>query len=133
MADRVIATPEATALIGRLRTEHGPLLFHQSGGCCEGTAPMCFKQSDFRVGPGDVLLGVIAGVPFYIGRGQFGYCANSQLIIDVTTGGGDSFSIEAADSVRFITRSRLFTEQEARNLAADGPLPSGPETFRPDV
>ena len=87
---------------------------------------MCFRQSDFRVGPGDVLLGVIAGVPFYIGRGQFEYFANSQLIIDVTTGGGDSFSIEAPDGVRFVTRSRLFTEREKSTLAAEGPLPRGP-------
>lgn len=111
MLDRVVATEEAAALVGRLYAQYGPLIFHQSGGCCEGTAPMCFRQSDFRVGPGDVLLGDIAGQPFYIGRSQFAYCANSQFIIDVTKGGGDSFSIEAPDGVRFIARSRLLSEE----------------------
>ena len=119
MLDRVVATNEATALVERLRGKYGLLIFHQSGGCCEGTAPMCFKRSDFRVGPNDLFLGYIAGQPFYIGRSQSAYCADSQLIIDVTKGGGDSFSIEAADGVRFITRSRLLSEDEKRDLAAE--------------
>jgi uncharacterized protein len=107
MHPRVLVTPAAAALIERLREEHGPLLFHQSGGCCEGSAPMCFRRADFRVGSHDVLLGVISDCPFYIGAGQFEYCANSQFTIDVIQGGGDSFSLEAPEGVRFITRSRL--------------------------
>lgn len=124
---RVIATSKAEALIRRLGEEFGPLIFHQSGGCCEGTAPMCFRQSDFKVGPGDVFLGTIGGCPFYIGASTFGYFASSQLIIDVTTGGGDSFSLEAPEGVRFITRSRLFSNEESRELEAAG----APLTPRP--
>jgi uncharacterized protein len=129
MPARIVVTPEAAALIGRLKSQHGPLIFHQSGGCCEGTAPMCFRQRDFRVGPRDVLLGVIEGCPFYVGGAEFGYWAYCELTIDVTMGGGDSFSLEAADGVRFLTRSRLFTEMEAKELDAAGPPPRGPEAF----
>jgi len=130
MPDRVIATPEAEMLTRHLKGEFGPLIFHQSGGCCEGTAPMCFRQSDFRVGQNDVFLGMIEGCPFYIGAPTFEYFAYSQLIIDVTTGGGDSFSLEAPEGVRFVTRSRLFTNQETRELDAAGPPPMGPQAFR---
>ena len=107
---RVVCTPEATALIGELKEELGPLLFHQSGGCCEGTAPMCFRQSDFRVGSSDILLGTIEGCPFYIGAATYGYFASSRLIIDVTRGAVDSFSLEAPRGVRFVTRSRILDE-----------------------
>ncbi|HUB88998.1 MAG TPA: DUF779 domain-containing protein [Dyella sp.] len=127
MPPRVIATPSAAALVRRLENEFGPLIFHQSGGCCEGTAPMCFRQSDFRVGPRDVFLGSIAGSPFYIGASTFEYFSNCQLIIDVTTGGGDSFSLEAPEGVRFITRSRVFTDAEWQELKAAGPPATGPE------
>lgn len=92
---RVIATVRVEELIRRLIDAFGPLIFHQSGGCCEGTAPMCFRQSDFRVGANDVFLGTIDGCPFYIGASTSQYFAGSQLVIDVTTGGGDSFSLEA--------------------------------------
>ncbi len=127
MPPRVLATPAAVALIRQLRERHGPLIFHQSGGCCEGSAPMCFRQVDFRVGARDVLLGIIAGVPFYVGAAQYQYLAYSQLTLDVTTGGGDSFSLEAADGVRFAVRSRLFSDEEAAELDAAGPPPTGPE------
>jgi uncharacterized protein (DUF779 family) len=130
MPDRVFATPDAVALIRLLKAEHGPLVFHQSGGCCEGTAPMCFKPSDFRIGLRDVLLGGIEDCPVYIGAGQFEYFASSQLIIDVTTGGGDSFSLEAPEGVRFVTRSRLFADAEMVQLDSLGPPPTGPEAFR---
>jgi uncharacterized protein (DUF779 family) len=110
--------------------EFGPLLFHQSGGCCEGTAPMCFRQSDFHVGQNDLLLGTIGGCPFYIGASTYQYFACSQLIIDVTTGGGDSFSLEAPEGVRFITRSRLFNEQEMKELDAMGSPATGPQSFQ---
>jgi len=127
MPPRVIATPSAAALVRRLKYEFGPLIFHQSGGCCEGTAPMCFRQSDFRVGPRDVFLGSIEGSPFYIGASTFEYFSSCQLIIDVVTGGGDSFSLEAPEGVRFATRSRMFTDAELRELQAAGPPPLGPD------
>jgi uncharacterized protein (DUF779 family) len=126
---RVIATPAAATLIRRLRQENGPLVFHQSGGCCEGSAPMCFRQRDFHIGPRDVLLGVIEGCPFYVGGTEFEYWAWFELTIDVTRGGGDSFSIEAAEGVRFVTRSRLFTDAEAGLLDAAGPPPRGRDAF----
>lgn len=108
---RVVCSPEATALIRELKEELGPLLFHQSGGCCEGTAPMCFRQSDFRVGSSDILLGTIEGCPFYIGAATYQYFASSQLVIDVTRGAVDSFSLEAPRGVRFVTRSRILDEE----------------------
>jgi uncharacterized protein (DUF779 family) len=131
MPERVVVTQKAAELIRHLEDEFGPLIFHQSGGCCEGTAPMCFRQSDFRVGANDVFLGTIAGCPFHIGAPTFRYFTHSQLIIDVTTGGGDSFSIEAPEGVRFITRSRIFTDAEAKELDAAGPPPTGPGLFMP--
>ena len=124
--ERVVATVRARALVRWLKHEFGPLIFHQSGGCCEGTAPMCLKQSDFRVGASDVLLGMIEDCPFYIGAATFQYFTNTQLVIDMTEGGGDSFSLEAAEGVRFLTRSRLFTDEEARALDDRVPPSAGP-------
>jgi uncharacterized protein len=117
---RVIFTPEAIALARSLKAVHGPLIFHLSGGCCEGSAPMCFRQSDFRAGARDVLLGVIEECPFFVGEAQFAYWAYCEITVDVTTGGGDSFSLEAAEGVRFTARSRLFTDAEAKELDAAG-------------
>ena len=91
MLERVVFTPEARRTLRQLKAAHGALIFHISGGCCEGSAPMCFRQSDFRAGAQDVLLGMIEGCPFYVGRPQSAYWAHSQLILDITTGGGDSF------------------------------------------
>jgi hypothetical protein len=123
---RVLFTEKALALTARLRAAHGPLIFHLSAGCCEGSAPMCLRQADFRVGANDVRLGVVEGDPFYVGPSQFEYWAACQLTVDVVDDGGDSFSLEAADGARFIVRSRLFTEEEAAELAAAGPPPRGP-------
>lgn len=120
MPTRVIATPRALALTRQLRATFGALIFHLSGGCCEGSAPMCFREADFRVGAGDVLLGDIDGCPFYVGQAQFAYWSSSELTIDVTTGGGDSFSLEAVDGIRFVVRSRLFSDQELAELVAAG-------------
>lgn len=116
MVERVVATEKAEDLIARLKEKHGALLFHQSGGCCDGSSPMCFPQSEFRTGPSDVLLGEIAGCPFYIGAAQFEYWAHTQLIIDVVPGRGSGFSVEAPEGVRFLTRSRLFSEAEMASL-----------------
>ncbi len=102
----------------------GRCIFHLSGGCCEGSAPMCFRQRDFRVGASDVLLGAIDGCPFYVGAAQFDYWSGCQIIVDVATEGGDSFSLEAAEGVRFIARSRLFTDPELDTLKAAGLPPA---------
>lgn len=120
MTDRVVATPAALALIERLKGIHGDLLFHQSGGCCDGSAPMCFPLREFHVGGGDVLLGAIGGCPFYMGAAQFEYWSHTQLIIDVVPGRGASFSVEAPEGLRFLTRSRLFTDEEAAALPPVG-------------
>lgn len=126
---RVLITEAASRLVRRLRDRHGPLLFHQSGGCCEGSAPMCLRRAGFRVGTRDVLLGVIEGCPFYVGAAQFPYWAHSQLSIDLVPDGGDSFSLEAADGVRFITRSRVFTDAEMDAVDTSGPPATGPDAF----
>ncbi|MEJ8547800.1 DUF779 domain-containing protein [Brevibacillus borstelensis] len=114
MVQKVVATPEALVWIDKLREQHGPLMFHQSGGCCDGSAPMCYPQGEFRVGDQDVLLGEIGGCPFYIGAAQYEYWKHTQLIIDVVTGRGSGFSLEAPHGVRFLTRSRCFTEEEGQ-------------------
>jgi uncharacterized protein (DUF779 family) len=110
--ERVIVTPAAVELIGKLRAEHGPVLFHQSGGCCDGSAPMCFPAGEFMVGSSDVKLGTIAGVPFYMSESQFEYWQHTQLIIDVVPGNGGMFSLERPTGLRFLTRSRLFEDAE---------------------
>ena len=120
MTERVVFTPEAVALVAALKAERGPLIFHLSGGCCEGSAPMCFRQSDFRIGASDVWLGAVEACPFYVGAAQFDYWSSCQIIVDVATEGGDSFSLEAADGVRFIARSRLLTDAELEALRAAG-------------
>lgn len=127
MTARVEITPAAAALVGRLVEQHGPLLFHQSGGCCDGSAPMCFPRGDFRVGATDLFLGDIAGQPFYIGAAQFEYWRHTHLTIDVVPGRGAGFSVEAPEGVRFLTRSRLFTDEEAAHLESLGSPPTGEE------
>lgn len=104
---RVDATEAAIELIRRLRARHGPLLFHQSGGCCDGSAPMCFVQGEFRIGARDVLLGELDGCPFYIGGDQFALWQHTALVIDVVKGRGASFSLEIPEGVRFIVRSEV--------------------------
>ncbi len=116
--ERVIVTPAAVKLIKKLQGLHGELLFHQSGGCCDGSAPMCYPVGEFKTGGQDVLLGHIAGCPFYIGARQFEFFKFSQLIIDVVPGRGGGFSLEAPEGVRFLTRSRIFTDEEAAELNA---------------
>jgi uncharacterized protein (DUF779 family) len=120
MVARVTATEKASELIGRLTETHGPLLFHQSGGCCDGSSPMCFPRAEFRTGPSDVLLGEIAGCPVYIGAAQFELWSHTQLIIDVVPGRGAGFSVEAPEGVRFLTRSRLFSAAELADLESGG-------------
>lgn len=105
MPASIIATPAAVALIRQLKQLHGPLLFHQSGGCCDGSVPLCLRQSDFRIGSRDVLMGLVDDTPFYVGAAQYEYLAKSELILDVIPGNLDSFSLEAGEGVRFISRT----------------------------
>jgi len=100
---------------------HGPLMFHQSGGCCDGSSAMCFPLGEFRIGPRDVLLGEIAGCPVYIDGAQFDLWAHTQLIIDVVKGRGAGFSLESPEGVRFLTRGHVFTEAEIAKLAPLAP------------
>lgn len=124
---RVSATPVTEELIAKLKSMHGPLLFHQSGGCCDGSAPMCYPRGEFKVGAQDVYMGEIGGQPFYMGRSQFEYWQHTHLIIDVVPGRGSGFSVEAPEGVRFLTRSRIYTDAETEALDASGPPPTGAE------
>jgi uncharacterized protein (DUF779 family) len=119
---QVTATPAAVALIGKLREKHGELMFHQSGGCCDGSSPMCYPRGDFLVGDNDVLLGEVDGTPFYISRPQFEYWKHTQLILDVVPGRGGMFSLEGPEGVRFLIRSRVFEEEEISALRAAGKI-----------
>ncbi len=110
--EKVIATEATLALIERLKAKYGDLMFHQSGGCCDGSAPMCYPAGEFLVGDSDVLLGEIGGCPFYIGAAQYEYWKHTQLIIDVVEGRGGMFSLEGPEGLRFLTRSRLFSDEE---------------------
>ena len=116
MPERVIATTAAIELIEKLQQQHGNLMFHQSGGCCDGSQPMCFAEGEFRTGQSDVCLGEIAGCKFYMGADQFEYWKHTQLILDVIPGRGSSFSLEIPLGVRFHIRSHLFTEEEINAL-----------------
>jgi uncharacterized protein (DUF779 family) len=109
---RIKATEKALELIATLQRLHGPLMFHQSGGCCDGSQPMCFADGELITGDSDVCLGEIAGCNFYMSKDQFEYWKHTQLTLDVTPGRGSSFSLEIPLGVRFFIRSRIFTEQE---------------------
>ncbi|GEN36546.1 MULTISPECIES: DUF779 domain-containing protein [Aneurinibacillus] len=109
---RVLATDKALALIEKLKDRYGPLMFHQSGGCCDGSSPMCYPRDEFMVGDQDILLGKIGDSPFYISKPQYEYWKHTQLIIDVVNGRGGMFSLEGPEGVRFLTRSRVFTDEE---------------------
>lgn len=114
---RVLVTDAAKAVIDELCALHGPLMFHQSGGCCDGSSPMCFRQGEFRTGDSDVQLGTIHDCPFWMARDQFAYWQHTQLTVDVTPGRGASFSLEIPMGVRFVIVSRLFEEAEMADLA----------------
>ncbi|WP_304619372.1 DUF779 domain-containing protein [Paracoccus sediminilitoris] len=103
----VTATPEALDLIREIVADHGPVLFHQSGGCCDGSSPMCYPQGDFRIGDRDVKLGEIGGAPFYISASQYAAWKHTDLIIDVVAGRGGMFSLDNGREKRFLTRSQL--------------------------
>lgn len=113
---KVIATDAALELIELLKKKHGPLMFHQSGGCCDGSSPMCFPAGEFLVGESDIRMGEIGGAPFYMSKAQYEYWKYTQLIIDVVPGRGGMFSLEGPEGKRFLTRSRIFSEEEQRIL-----------------
>jgi len=120
LPQQVLVTEAAAALIDRLRAKHGPLMFHQSGGCCDGSSPMCYPVGEFLVGDSDVLLGEVHGAKFYISRSQFEYWKHTQLNLDVVPGRGGMFSLENGAGVRFLIRSRVFTDEEIAALRGAG-------------
>lgn len=120
MVDRVIATEATLELIGKLQRQHGALIFHQSGGCCDNSAANCYLPGELTIGAYDVHLGDIGGVPFYIGASQYEYWKHTQLIIDVIDGHGGTFSLEGPEGKAFHTRSRVFTDAEWAELQAAG-------------
>lgn len=121
---KVTATPAALRLIARLSAEHGPLMFHQSGGCCDGSSPMCFRAGELVTGDQDRLLGQIGGAPFYMGAAQYACWRHTQLIIDVVPGRGGMFSLEGPEGLRFLTRSRLFDADELAELEREERAPA---------
>lgn len=123
--DRVTATPAALELIGMLHHKHGALMFYQSGGCCDNSAPNCYLPGELNPGPHDVYLGRIGGAQFYMSGSQYEYWRHTQLIIDALDAplGSDNFSLEGPEGKAFLTRSRLFTDEELAQIQAEGPLP----------
>jgi uncharacterized protein (DUF779 family) len=123
---RVVATSEALALIARLTAQHGPLMFHISGGCCDGSAPLCFARGEFKVGRQDFLLGLVAGdVPVWIGENTFAYWRYTRLILDAAPGRGAGMSLETPEGMRFLAVSELLDDAEAATLDAAGEPPRG--------
>ncbi|GEN84601.1 acetaldehyde dehydrogenase [Sporosarcina luteola] len=112
MVERVVATKEAADFINYLKKIHGSMMLYQSGGCCEGSAPMCYREGDFRLGDIDVHLGTLEDVPFYMHKSQYDYWKHTQLILDVIEGRGASFSLDSVEEKHFIIQSRVFTEEE---------------------
>lgn len=117
MISRVSITPEASEVIVKLKAKFGDLMFHQSGGCCDGSQPMCFEKGDFIIGNSDVCLGEIDGCEFWMNKDQFEYWKYTHLTIHVAKGRGSSFSLEIPMGLRFLTQSRLFTEDELSKLS----------------
>ena len=116
MIPRVTISPKAIEVVLQLKSKFGELMFHQSGGCCDGSQPMCFEKGDFKLGQSDVCLGIIEGCEFWMSNDQFEYWKHTQLLIDIAPGRGSSFSIEIPLGLRFLTKSRMFTEEEETQL-----------------
>jgi len=118
MIHRVLITDKAKETIDTLRNRFGSeLMFHQSGGCCDGSSPMCFEKGEFKVGGSDIWLGEVYGCDFFMSKDQFEYWKHTQLTLDITPGRGSSFSIEIPMGIRFMIHSRIFTEEEINNLS----------------
>ena len=113
---RVVITPKAAKVLEQLKQDHGELIFHQSGGCCDGSAPMCFMKGDFIIGSRDLHLGEVCGCNFYMAEDQYQYLKSMQITIDITEGRGSSFSLEIPLGLRFMTISRIFTDEEIFNV-----------------
>lgn len=113
---RVTIGPEAETILNQLKNQYGALLFHQSGGCCDGSQPMCFEVGDFKIGSSDVCLGKVSECEFWMSRDQYEYWKHTQLHIHIVEGRGSSFSLEIPLGYRFITQSRLFTDEELKHL-----------------
>ncbi|RKR83663.1 hypothetical protein BDD43_3877 [Mucilaginibacter gracilis] len=120
MTHRVLVTPAASGLIAQLKSRFGSLMFHQSGGCCDGSSPMCFEKGDFILGGSDVKLGNVDGCEFWMSKDQFEYWQHTQLTLDIVQGRGSSFSIEIPTGFRFMIRSRIFTDDEMNDLEPVG-------------
>lgn len=118
--EQVTRTAAAKDLMDKLAGKYGPLMFHQSGGCCDGSSPMCYPRGEFLVGDSDVLLGTLDDTPFYMSRSQFEYWKHTQLILDVVPGRGGMFSLEGPEGVRFLIRSRVFADEEIAALREAG-------------
>ncbi|KGO93571.1 DUF779 domain-containing protein [Flavobacterium subsaxonicum] len=116
MYKRIDITPKASELIAELKERYGELMFHQSGGCCDGSSPMCFQKGDFKLGYSDVCLGVIDGCEFWMSKDQFEYWQHTHLTLNVVEGRGASFSLEIPFGKRFLIESRLFTDEERDKL-----------------
>ena len=116
MISRIEITNEAEAVVQELSDKYGELMFHQSGGCCDGSSPMCFEKGEFKIGSSDVCLGLVSGCEFWMSKDQFEYWKHTQLTIDITEGRGSSFSLEIPMGKRFVIKSRLFTPSEQNNL-----------------
>ena len=120
LPQQVLATDLAIHLTRVLREKHGSLMFHQSGGCCDGSSPMCYPRGEFLIGDSDVQLGEGDGEPFYMSRSQFEYWKHTQLILDVVPGRGGMFSLDGPEGLRFLIRSRVFDDAEIAELRAAG-------------
>lgn len=119
MTERVSATPSALALIDQLTQQHGPIVFLQSGGCCEGSGPMCMPAAEFRPSPADVKLGVLNGAVFYMGDSHFSFMQNTHTILDALPGSSGSFSLDCGTGLAFITRGRVYTDEELAGLVPE--------------
>ncbi len=117
---QVLATDAAIDLVRKLHAKYGELMFHQSGGCCDGSSPMCYPRGEFLVGDSDVQLGTVDGEPFYMSKSQFEYWKHTQLTLDVVPGRGGMFSLDGPEGLRFLIRSRVFTDEEIRALRDAG-------------
>jgi uncharacterized protein (DUF779 family) len=120
LPQQVLTTPAAVALMETLKAKYGRLMFHQSGGCCDGSSPMCYPLGEFMTGDSDVLIATIEDAPFYMSKSQFEYWKHTQLILDVVTGRGGMFSLDNSEGVRFLIRSRVFTDAEIALLRGAG-------------
>lgn len=116
MIGRLSATPSAIALIKKLQAQYGDIIFYQSGGCCEGSGPMCMPANEFKTAPSDVKLGVIEGAVYYMGHSHYQFCINTHTILDAVPGSSGSFSIDCGSGFAFITSARLYTDEELAYL-----------------